>query len=305
MSLEILAALLAAAIAPSQPPATAPSTPTTTPAASATPSAAPTPVLPRNEAFPPSDAQAKEALEKTPRHGEWSDIVLTSAAGASTKIKTFVAFPERKDKAPVVLVIHEVYGLTDWIRATADQLAREGFIAVAPDLLSGMGPGGGGTEAFASRDDAVTTIRTLSPADATARLDAVREWALKLPAANGRSAAIGFCWGGARSFAYATTQPKLDAAVVYYGTSPDAAALASLKVPVLGLYGGDDARVNATIDPAKAAVAAAGGTYEVDIYEGAGHGFLRGQGERDGVNLLATQAAWPRTTAFLKLHTTK
>ena len=124
-------------------------------------------------------------------------------------VRTWVVYPERKGKAGVVIVIQEVYGLTDWIRAVADQLAREGFIAVAPDLVSGHGPGGGGTESVASRDDVVKLVRAITPEEATARLDAVRDYALKLPAANGKTATIGFCWGGARSFAYAVAQPAL------------------------------------------------------------------------------------------------
>ncbi len=295
----MLLTLFAAALLQAPAPAASPSAPSrSTSAAPATS----VPELPRNVALPPSDVQAKAALEATSRHTEWFDVEMPSG---TTKIKTFAVFPERKDKAPVVIVIHEVYGLTDWIRSVADQLAREGFIAVAPDLISGLGPGGGGTEALPSRDDVVKAIRGLTPGETTARLDAVRAWALTLPAANGRAAAIGFCWGGARSFAYATTQDRLDAAVVYYGSSPDAAALAGLKAPVLGLYGGDDARVNATIEPARAEIAKLGRTYEVEIYEGAGHGFLRAQGERNGANLKATQGAWPRTIAFLRKHTVR
>jgi carboxymethylenebutenolidase len=147
----------------------------------------------------------------------------------------------------------------------------------------------------------VALVRSLTPEEVVARLDAVRAWAVKLPAANGRNAVAGFCWGGGRSFLYAIAQPELDAAVVYYGGSPsDAAALAGVKVPVLGLYGGDDERVNATIEPALRAMAAAGRTYQVEIYQGAGHGFLRQQTEREGANLKASEAAWPRTLAFLR-----
>jgi carboxymethylenebutenolidase len=215
-------------------------------------------------------------------------------------IRTWIAYPERKDKAGVVIIVHEIYGLSDWIRGVADQLAREGFIAVAPDLISGLGPGGGGTDSAPSRDDVVKLVRALTPADANARLDAVRARAVKLPAANGRSATIGFCWGGARSFAYAAAQPALDGAVVYYGTSPETAELAKIKAPVLGLYGGDDARVNATISPAETEMKRLSKSYEPHVYEGAGHGFLRAQEGREGANLKATQQAWPRTIAFLK-----
>ena len=148
----------------------------------------------------------------------------------------------------------------------------------------------------------VKLVRGLTPEDATARLDAVHDWAVKLPAANGKSATMGFCWGGARSFAYAATQPALDAAVVFYGTSPEAADLARVKAPVLGLYGEDDARVNATVGPAEAEMKKLGKTFEAHTYEGAGHGFLRAQSGREGANLKASKAAWPKTIAFLKKH---
>jgi carboxymethylenebutenolidase len=217
-----------------------------------------------------------------------------------TPIRTFVVYPERKDNAGVVIVIHEIYGLSDWIRSVADALAREGFIAVAPDLISGLGPGGGGTESAASRDDVVKLVRGISPEDANARLDAVRAWAIALPAASGRTATIGFCWGGARSFGYAAAQPALDAAVVYYGTSPETAELAKVRARVLGLYGGDDARVNATIPAAETEMKRLGKVYEPNVYEGAGHGFLRQQDGKEGANLRATEQAWPRTVAFLK-----
>jgi carboxymethylenebutenolidase len=249
--------------------------------------------------LPAAEAGAKAVLETSPRHGEWADV----PGPGGTPIRAWTVYPERKGKAPVVIVLMEVYGLTDWIRAVADRFAAEGFIAVAPDMLSGKAPGGGGSEALASRDDAVALVRGLTPEEVVARLDAVRGWAVKLPAANGRSAIAGFCWGGGRSFAYALAQPALDAAVVYYGSSPsDTAALAGLKVPVLGLYGGDDERVNATIEPARELPAKAGCTYEVEIYDGAGHGFLRQQTERDGANLRASETAWPHTLAFLREH---
>ena len=253
-----------------------------------------------NDALPAGDEQAGAALEKSPRHGEWADIAVPDSKAT---VRTWVVYPERKDKAPVVIVIHEIFGLTPWIRAVADQLARDGFIAVAPDLLSGKGPNGGDTDAFASRDEVTAAVRGLTPEEVQKRLEAVRQHALKFPAADGRSATIGFCWGGSTSFLHATARPDLNAAVVYYGSSPDAAALASLKVPVLGLYGGDDARVNATIEPAVAEIKRIGGTYETEIYPGAGHGFLRGQSGREGANRRATEQAWPRMLEFLRAHT--
>jgi carboxymethylenebutenolidase len=278
------------------PQAPAPEAPKASPAPQAAAAPAPAPA-PRDENLPPGEQQAKAALEKSPRHGEWVDIKLPSGG---TPIRAWVVYPERKDKAGVVIIIHEIYGLSDWIRGVADQLAKEGFIAVAPDLISGLGPNGGGTDSVASRDDVTKLVRGLTPEDATARLNAVRDYAVKLPAANGKSATIGFCWGGGRSFSYAATQPGLNAAVVYYGTSPEAADLAKIKAPVLGNYGSDDARVNATVGPAEAEMKKLGKTYEPNTYEGAGHGFLRQQDGRDGANLKATQQAWPRTVAFLK-----
>jgi carboxymethylenebutenolidase len=288
-TLAIVAAMLGPVAAWAQAPP-APSAP----AASAAPAAP----APRNEALPPGEESAKAVLEKSPRHGEYVDV----KAPDGTPVKTWIVYPERKDKAGVVVLIHEIFGLSDWIRSVADQLAREGFIAVAPDLLSGHGPGGGGTESVASRDDVVALVRKVTPEEAAARLDAVRAWAIKLPAASGKSASIGFCWGGTRSFAYAVSQPALDAAVVYYGTSPETADLARVKAPVLGLYAGDDERVGATVGPAEAEMKRLGKSYETHTYAGAGHGFLRAQSGRDGANLKATEQAWPRTLAFLREH---
>lgn len=282
---------LAASLSEAQTPASPAASPSQAPAAA--------PAAPRDETLPAAEETAKSALEKSPRHGEWADVKVPSGGAP---VRTWVVYPERKGKAGVVIVIQEVFGLTDWIRAVADQLAREGFIAVAPDLVSGHGPGGGGTESVPGRDEVVKLVRAITPDEAKARLDAIRDYALKLPAANGKSATIGFCWGGGRSFAYAASQPALDAAVVYYGSSPEPAALATVKAPVLGLYGADDERVNATVGPAQAEMKKLGKTYEVHTYEGAGHGFLRAQSGREGKNLEATRQAWPRTIAFLRQH---
>jgi carboxymethylenebutenolidase len=248
-------------------------------------------------AIPPDEAGAKAALEKSPRHHEWVDIALP---GGETRLTAFVAYPERKDKAPSVIVIQEIYGLTDWIRAVADRLAADGFIAIAPDLLSGKGPGGGGTKAFGSRDDVVQAVRELSAPEVVRMLDAVRRYATGLPAATAKVATVGFCWGGAQSFHYATMQPDLNAAVVYYGTSPPQEALETIRAAVLGLYGEDDARVNTTVGPAVEQMQALGKTFLTHTYKGAGHGFLRAQADRDGANLEAARQAWPATIAHLR-----
>ena len=249
---------------------------------------------------PPDEPGAPARLDASPRHGEWVDVPLP---GGTTPIRSWVVYPERATNAPVVIVIQEIYGLTDWIRGVADQLAADGFIAIAPDMLSGMGPGGGGTAAYPNRDAVVAGVRGLTPDESMRRLDAVFAYALTIPSASDEIGVVGYCWGGGTSFAYAAHQPELDAAVVYYGTSPSAPdAYRQINAPVLGLYGEDDQRVNATIQPAREAMSPLRKTYEVEIYPGAGHGFLRAQADREGANMRATQAAWPRTIAFFREH---
>jgi carboxymethylenebutenolidase len=249
--------------------------------------------------IPAGEDGAKAALVRSPRHHEWVDISIT---GKNAKINAFIAFPERKDRAPVVVVIHEIYGLTDWVRAVADRLAGDGFIAIAPDLLSGKGPGGGGTDKFPTRDDVVKAVRELSAQEVVVMLDAVSSYGNGLPSATKKFATIGFCWGGGQSFHYATVQPDLNAAVVYYGPSPQADALTTVRAPVLGLYGEDDARVNTTVGPAEAKMKELGKTFISHTYKGAGHGFLRAQDGRDGANLEASRQAWPATITHLRKY---
>lgn len=246
--------------------------------------------------IPPGAEGAKEALEKSPRHGEWVDV---KAEQYEKPMKAYVVYPETKEKAPVVIVIHEIFGLTDWVRGVADQLAVDGFIAIAPDMLSGMGEGGGGTDAFASGDDVRKAIQGLDAAKVDAALNAIREHGKSLPASNGKTATIGFCWGGAQSFRHATTQKDLAAAVVYYGRSPETNTLDAIAAPVLGIYAGDDERVNATIDPAAAKMKELGKSFEPHRFEGAGHGFLRQQSGREA-NANAAKEAWPVTIEFFE-----
>ena len=241
---------------------------------------------------------AKQTLEKSPRHQEWVQIKHDNRV-----VQTFVVYPEVKQKAPVVIVIHEIFGLTDWVRSVADQLAADGFIAVVPDLLSGKGPNGGGTEAYPDRDEVISAVSGLSRDEVIARLNEVRKYATSLPAASGKSATVGFCWGGSTSFAYAVAQPELDAAVVYYGTAPpDLSTLATVKAPVLGLYGGNDARVDTTIEATAAKMKELGKVYEPHVFDGAGHGFLRAQDAQDGANSRAARQAWSMTIAFLRKY---
>jgi carboxymethylenebutenolidase len=249
---------------------------------------------------PPPAHEAREALEASPRQSEWVDLDLP---GDFASIRTFIVYPEREDPAPVVLVIHDIHGLGDWTRAAADRLAAAGFIAVAPDFLSGLGPGGGGSEAFADPAATASAIRELSPERVTTGLNAVRSHASSLGTAAGPVATVGFGWGGDRSFDYATRQPALAAAVVYYGASPsDPGALARVESPVLGLYGGDDRRVNATIEAARDELERHRKDFETHVYDGAGHGFLRQVDGRDGANRKAAEKSWPVMLRFLRKH---
>jgi carboxymethylenebutenolidase len=198
----------------------------------------------RPASLPPSgdDGVDAKALAASTRHGEWVDVPIP---GSDVKLHSWIVYPERPDKAPIVIVIHEIFGMTTWVRGVTDQLAAEGYIAIAPDLLSGFGPGGGGTESLG--DNVQATIRTLNSDELAKRLDAVRDYALALPSASNKVAAIGFCWGGSASFAYAAHQPALKAAIVCYGTPPTQAEMEKITCPVLGLYGGDDARITSTV----------------------------------------------------------
>jgi carboxymethylenebutenolidase len=234
---------------------------------------------------------AKERLNKSPRHGEWVDF----KSGDRT-IKAFVVYPERKDKAPVVLVIHEIFGLTDWVRGVCDQLAENGVIAIAPDLLSG--------QTFEDVDGARKAISALPKEQVNADLNAASDYALtKIPAANGVLGVCGFCWGGGWTFSYAAVNPKLKAAYSFYGTPVENAEdAAKIACPVYGFYAEKDERVNAGIPKAEELMKAAGKKYEPVIYQGATHGFMR-QGESptgSPENKKARDDAWARWKTLLK-----
>jgi carboxymethylenebutenolidase len=249
-----------------------------------------------NRGLPPDASGALARLSSSPRHGEW--VMIRTGSGDS--LRAWVVYPERSSKAPVVLVVHEIFGLSSWIRGVADQLAADGFIAIAPDLLTMKNLPDGPDSVVAPLARAV--IGTLDPAWVHKQLDAVAQYGMSLPAAEKRYGIVGFCWGGGVSFAHAVHAPGLGASVVYYGTSPKTADLNSVRAPVLGLYGGNDARVDATIPPADSALHALGRTYVYSIYSGAGHGFLRQQTGMDGANMAATRAAWPATIAWFKKY---
>ena len=241
---------------------------------------------------------AKAKADKSPRHQEW---VLVK--NGERKVNCFLVYPEVKNKAMAVVVIHEIFGMSDWVRSLTDQLAEAGYIAVAPDLLSGMGPKGGGTGEF-DRSGVGQAIRDLPPDQITGDLNAVADYVSKLPSCNGKVAVTGYCWGGGQSFRFATNRPSLAAAFVFYGSGPESAdAIAKIKCPVYGFYAGNDNRINATIPKTEELMKSAHKTFEPVIYEGAGHGFMRaGEDPQNQVeaNKKARAEAWVRWKGLLK-----
>jgi carboxymethylenebutenolidase len=234
---------------------------------------------------------AQERLESTPRHNEWVQV-----QNGARNVQTYVAYPEISKKAPVVILIHENRGLTDFERSVADKLAENGFIAVAPDMLSGMGP-------FSTMDAAREAIGKLPPDQVMADLQAVADYAKKIPAANGTLHLAGFCWGGARTWLFANVRADLATANVFYGTGPqDEAGVAGIRAPVFGYYGGADARVNATIPKNEELMKAAGKRFEPVTYEGAGHAFMRSGMAADASepNKRAHDQAWQRWLTVLR-----
>lgn len=241
---------------------------------------------------------ARERLNRSPRHHEWVAVKY----GERT-VHSFLVFPEVKEKTIAIVVIHENRGLTDWVRSVADQLAEAGYIAIAPDLLSGMAAGGGRTSDFADADAARQAISKLPPDQVIADLNAVADYVAKLPACNGKVAVAGFCWGGTQAFRLATNRANLAAAFVFYGTGPDSQqAVQKIACPVYGFYGGNDARVNTTVPQTAEAMKAAGKVFEPVTYESAGHGFMRTGEEPEATepNKKARAEAWRRWKRLLK-----
>jgi carboxymethylenebutenolidase len=238
---------------------------------------------------------AKATLEKSPRHREWVTLKHDNRS-----LETFVVYPESKGKTPVVLIIHEIFGMTDWVEDLADQVAAAGYIAVAPDLLSGMGPNGGRSSDFAE-GKTMEAVSHLNADQVTADLSAAVDYALKIPASNGKLFVGGFCWGGSQSFRFATNRGDLAAAFVFYGGPPDKDAMARIKAPVYGFYAGNDARIGATIPDTVAQMKAAGKTYDPVTYEGAAHGFMRAGEAPDAkdADKKARVDAWVRWKSLL------
>lgn len=268
---------------------------------------------------------AKATLAKSPRHGEF--VTIKEPSGRA--LQAFVVYPEVKEKAPVIVLIHEIFGESDWFKEMADELAGAGYIVVAPDLLSGFGPpmtaempktpadstmdhahmeppsGGaaymamspGGTSAFPDQPSVTKAVSSLPDAQVMADLDAAADYGKKLPAANGKLYVAGFCWGGGKSFLFATHRKDLSAAFVFYGPPPSADLMKNITAPVYGFYAENDARISATIPQTETDMKAAGKTYEPKIYPGAGHGFMRA-GEAPDANAANTAA---RAEGFRRL----
>ncbi len=244
-------------------------------------------------------ASPLERLQTSPRHHEYVDI--DSAGGR--KVKTWVVYPQVDHAATVVLMIHENRGLTDWVRSAADEMAEAGYVAIAPDLLSGAAPNGGGTKEYGSEDKAIQAIYKLPQQQVTADLDAAYAYAKKLDAGNHVVAVGGFCWGGGQTFNYATHNPDIAAAFVFYGPAPrDEAAFEKIKAPVYGFYGGNDFRISGDVPNVEQRMKRLGKTYEPVIYKGAEHAFMR-QGEITNdpasANRKARDEAWERWQSLL------
>jgi carboxymethylenebutenolidase len=241
---------------------------------------------------------AAPRLEQSPRHLEWVTV-----KQGDREVKSFLAFPEVSEKATSVVVIHEIFGLTEWVRGVADQLAEAGYIAIAPDLLSGSAPGGGGTAELGSGDAARKAIAELPPDQITADLKAVVDYVRSLPASNGKVAIGGFCWGGSQTFRFATNYEEIAVGFVFYGTGPDdESAIGRIEAPIHGFYGENDARVNVTIEPTAALMKRANKTFHPVIYDGAGHGFMRSGEAPDAseANRKAREEGWERWKKLLR-----
>ena len=255
----------------------------------------------------PANAQdwAKARLEKSPRHREWVPLKHDGRT-----VNAYVVYPEVNAKAPVVILIHEIFGASDWTHELADEIAAAGYIVIAPDLLSGFGPNGGGSDAFKSQEDTTKAVSALDPNGVLADLDAAAAYSKTIPSANGKLFVTGYCWGGGKSFAFATHRSDLTAAFVFYGTPPPEADMKNITAPVYGFYAGNDARIGATVPGTITAMKAAGKKYEPVTYDGAGHGFMRAgedptaTGDMAAANKKARDEAFARMTAILKQFNT-
>jgi carboxymethylenebutenolidase len=243
----------------------------------------------------PSFAQqwAKTKLDASPRHREY--VTLKSSGGRN--VQAFVVYPEVSNKVPVVILIHEIFGLSDWAKEMADELAAAGYIVVAPDLLSGAGPNGGNSDSFTSMDTTTKAVSGLNADQVNSDLNAAADYAKKIPAGNGTFVTAGFCWGGGKSFAFAAHRKDLTAAFVFYGPPPS--EFSTITAPVYGFYAGNDARIGATLPATIDGMKAAGKKFEPVTYDGAEHGFMRAGEDPTNTNA-ANETA--RNQAFTRLN---
>jgi carboxymethylenebutenolidase len=241
--------------------------------------------------LPASYYTATATLAHSKLKKEYVDIPV-----GDVKLHTWVEYPAGVGKTGVVIVMQHGVGLDDWMRSVADQIAADGFIAVAPDAWSGTGPNGGNRDSFQFDDDAMKAAARITPDETQRRYKAARDWALKLPRANGKTGSIGFCAGGGNSFRFAGEVPELNATVVFYGTPPSEELVRKINAPVLGFYGENDARVTATVQPTIQLMKQLAKPYEPHIYPKVTHSFVYFQDL--SVNREAVADAWPRVVAF-------
>lgn len=217
------------------------------------------------------------------------------ASSKSVNVSGYLSVPQAKGKYPAVIVIHENRGLNDHTREVARRFAAEGFVALAPDLLSRKG----GTGSMESPDKAREALTTLSAEDALIDLEAGLAYLNKHKMVKKKQlGSVGFCWGGARSFLMASESELLKAAVVFYGSAPAAEKIAKVRVPVLGIYGETDERITSKVPEVAEIMKKSGKRFEYKIYPGAGHAFYNDTGER--YNEAAAKDAFTRTLAFLR-----
>ncbi len=263
--------------------------------------------------LPPSAAHSAARLAASPRHGEW--VTVPWEPGSKDSLMAWIVYPSTSNAhTPVVVVVHEIFGLSTWVRSVADQLASQGFIAIAPDLLSRVR--GGATTDSLPYSDATRLIRGVDAAEKNRGITAAARYAMSQPSAAQKYAVIGFCWGGSTTWGYVINGglPGFSGGVAFYGLPymngavPSADSLAKIKTPIMLLSGAKDARIGAAMPAVDSAMKAEGKWYYGHNYPGAIHGFMRAQDDpkaqrdeaEEQANLAAAKDAWPRTIEFLK-----
>lgn len=271
--------------------------------------------------IPASAATAEARLKASPRHSEW--VKVAWEPGSADSLMAWVVYPIRQDKAPVVVVIHEIFGLQTWVRSVADQLAADGFIAIAPDILSRIR--GGPSTIELSGDSARKLIVGISFTERNKAIAAVSKYAMSQPSAMKRYGVVGYCWGGSTAWGAAVAGGEgFGGAVAFYGSPymtqtpaaspggtptviPNPDSLAKIATPVMLLNGALDARIGAAMPAIDSTMKALGKSYVGKNYDGAVHGFLRAQDDPGPnntpgnlANLAAAKDAWPLTIAFFK-----